>query len=367
MSQKKYNNQGLPGKRFRYRQLLPIIKYSTPTKFQNLLFCELGKRCNIIKPRSNPYIGILDITNICNMRCYHCPTGKHLYGRDPGSMDLSYVEKFMKKMGKYLYLAHLYSWGEPLLHPKVTDIIRLVKSYRVSTIISSNLNTKNRALLEGICDSGLDYLALSIDGSSQEVYSRYRIGGDLDLVLQNIQHINNYKKKNNLRTPVIEWQFLVFDHNKHEVKSAYELSRDLHVDIFNAKPGIIPDKFKNAWTDRGLKCPFLWNTVVLNNDGGLSACCNLIDKEDDFDNLSTPHFKEIWHNPRYTMARKLFSPARVKDLPPNLNHPCLNCSLVRQQPHLSEYLKTNKHTCVEDTSSIHKDDTIAVRTGKVDS
>lgn len=300
------------------------------------------------------------------MRCYHCPTGKHLYGRNPGNMDLSYVKEFMEKVGKYLYLAHLYSWGEPLLHPKVTEIIRMVNSYKLSTIISSNLNIKNKVLLEEVCNAGLDYLALSIDGSSQEVYSRYRIGGDLNLVLQNIRHITEYKKKNNLRTPVIEWQFLIFEHNKHEVKSAYELSRDLCVDIFNAKPGIIPKKFKSAWSGRGLRCPFLWNTIVLNNDGGLSACCNLIDKEDDFGNLSTQYFKEIWHNPRYEIARKLFSPADIKDLPPNLNHPCLNCSLVRQQPHLLEYLKTNKYTCEEGASSIHKDDTIAVRSGNMD-
>jgi pyruvate-formate lyase-activating enzyme len=352
----------LAGKRVLYRHLRPLLKYSTPKKLMNLLLCEAERRLRVIKPRSKPYLGVVDITNVCNLRCYHCPTGKHLYGRKPGFMDISYVEEFLQKLGKFLYIAHLFSWGEPLLHPDIAGIIRLVRSHRVSTSVSSNMNFRNKALLDEICDAGLDYLAMSIDGSSQEVYSRYRVGGDLDLVLENIRHISQYKKRNNLRIPLVEWQFLIFDHNRHEVKSAHELAKELGVDVFNAKPGIIPNKFHEAWRGSS-QCPFLWNTIGLQVDGGISACCNLIDKEDDFGNLSGQPFEQIWHASRYETARILFSPERARNLPRDLRHPCLNCSLVRLQPHLVDYLRTNKHTCSDESVSIHKDDTIAVRSG----
>jgi radical SAM protein with 4Fe4S-binding SPASM domain len=275
-------------------------------------------------------------------------------------MDFAQLERFLEELGKYLYLAHLYSWGEPLLHPEVAKIIRLVRSHRVSTLISTNLNTRNRGLLKDICDAGLDYLTLSIDGSTQDVYSQYRVGGDLSLVLENIRYIVDYKRKNNLRTPVVEWQYLIFDHNRHEVESAHELANNLGVDIFNANSGIVPEKFHKGWGDCS-RCPFLWNSIVLQTDGGISACCNFIDKEDDFGNLSAGSFREIWHAPIYKEARSLFSPKRAQKLPPNLKHPCLYCSLVRIQPHLSDYLKNNIYARFGDGRSVHKDDTIAVR------
>ncbi len=349
-----------PIKRFVYRQLMALFKYTTFPKLSNLILSEFEKRCKTITPGSKPYIAVIDITNICNLHCYHCPTGKKLYGRKPGYMEITQLKKFLDEVGKYLYLAHLYSWGEPLLHPRAPEMIELVKSYKVSTLISTNLNTKNKNLLEQICETGIDYLTLSIDGSSQEVYSKYRIGGNLDLVLENIAYIVNYKKKKKLFSPIIEWQFLVFDHNRHEVETARQMAKKLGVDIFNAKPGIVPKDFHKGWGNCR-QCPFLWNSIALQTDGGVTACCNFIDKKDDFGDLTQTPIDTIWCNSTYQEARRLFSPRHVSELSEASTHPCLYCSLVRNQPHLHEYLKKNKKIHIKDGISVHGDDTISVR------
>ncbi|KHE93323.1 MAG: radical SAM protein [Candidatus Scalindua rubra] len=338
------------------------IRSITPRKTVNLFFSKVSRRIGSITPSAHPYIAVIDITNICNLRCYHCPTGKKLYGRKPGFIDIDKVKKFMVEYGKYLFVAHLFSWGEPLMNSNVGRIIRLVRSYRVSTTISTNLNTKDKARLEEICESGLDYLIVSIDGATQDVYSRYRVGGKLELVMENLHYIKDYKQRNKLQTPIVEWQYLIFDHNKHEVEAARILATNL-VDVFNAKSGIVPKQFHVAWFGTK-RCPFLWSNVVLQVDGGIGACCNLIDKEDDFGNLSTDSFKKIWHSKRYKGARSLFSPKLIDRLEPDLKHPCLNCSLVHLQPHLKEYLQKNVHVRSEDIASVHEDDTIAVRYSK---
>jgi hypothetical protein len=275
-------------------------------------------------------------------------------------MDTSYIEAFLRQMGKYLYTAYLYSWGEPLLHPEAGKIVHMFHSRKILTVISTNLNIKNNGLLEDICDAGLDYLDLSIDGATQEVYSQYRVGGDLDLVLKNIRHVVEYKRKLGLRTPVVEWQFLIFDHNRHEVEAAREMAEEVGVDRFKATPGIIPEKFGEAWGGYR-ECPFLWNSVALQVDGGISPCCNLIDKSDDFGDLGAHPFADTWQGRRYELARSLFSPKWVDELPSDLEHPCLGCSLVRIQPHLADFLKHNIHVHCADTTGTHMDDTIAVR------
>jgi pyruvate-formate lyase-activating enzyme len=309
-----------------------------------------------------PYILFIDLTNICNLKCDYCPTGQKKYGRKPGYVDLDHIKKLLNDLGKYLYMAHLFSWGEPLLHPKIKDIITLVHSHRILTNISTNLNTGNKAILGDICDSGLDYLVLSIDGNSQDVYAKYRIGGNLSLVLDNIRYLVDYKQKNNLKTPVIEWQYLIFDHNRHEVESAGKTAKRLGVDIFSALPGIVPDKYKAAWSGNRL-CPFLWDSIALQVDGGISACCNLIDAGDDFGHVSYGSFRDIWHEARHETARTLFSPKLTHTLSDDLMHPCMNCSLVKIQPHLSSFLKRHKNTRSPDQNEGQKDDSIAVRSG----
>lgn len=359
----KLSTMNIVNKKLLYRQLTPLIQYNTPVKLANLLLNLYERRTCKIKPVSKPYIAVFDITNTCNLRCDYCPTGKRVYGRKPGMLEIRNVERFLGQVGKYLYKAHLFSWGEPLLHPAIGKIIRLVNSYRLASSISSNFNIQNTELLEELCLSELDHLSLSIDGATQKVYSQYRIGGKLDLVLNNLRYIMEFKRKHHLKKPLIEWQYLIFDHNKHEVETARKMSREIGVDLFTAKQGIVPDQFQEAWGNC-IKCPFLWNSVVLQVDGGITACCNLIDKKDDFGDLGDQDFMETWHNSRYEIARSFFSPARLSSLPPESDHPCINCSLLRKVPHLKEYLKNNSYYNGPDKKAAGGNNTISVRSGE---
>jgi pyruvate-formate lyase-activating enzyme len=344
-----------------------LYRYSTPVKFVNVLLSKFEKKCNIVKPSSRPYLAVIDVVNTCALRCYHCPTGRREYGRKPGFMQLSYLEEFLQRMGRYLYMAELFSWGEPLLHPEILKIIDIVRSHKILAVISSNFNTINRKLLEGLCDAGLDHLILSIDGSTQPVYSQYRVGGNLELVLENIRHLVEYRRRKKLRYPIIEWQFLIFDHNRHEVEDALKLSKGLGVDAFEARPGVVPEKYHEAWLASGWTlCPSLWDTITMQVDGGIVPCCNLLDKVDDFAESIAGPFNEIWHSSRYVTARSLFSQKLAKNLPPDLEHPCLSCGLVQMQPHLVHFFNQKKSAFPygsgdDKTQSI--DLSIAVRSG----
>ena len=49
----------------------------------------------------------------------------------------------------------------------------------------------------------------------------------------------------------------------------------------------------------------------------------------------------VRNNPLFVTARKLFNASAVLDLPATLEHPCLKCLVVHNQPHLQEYLALN--------------------------
>ena len=355
--------------------LRALLHHSTPKKLFNLALAEVEKRTKPLRARSRPYQVSIDLSNACSLRCPYCPTGA--LDLDPnrklGFVDPAHVAALMDSVGPYAYIAYLYSWGEPLMHPKVAEIVSLVSSHNVLTDISTHFNLKNTAVLDAVLDAGLNHLKLSIDGATQEVYEQYRVRGRLDVVLENVRHVVAYKRAKRLRNLSIEWQFVVFDHNRHEIEAAREMAAKLGVDVFRTMPGTVPDK-TTAEGDRpqadGITmppflrrrygderqtegdqpqetakpqkhasgCPFLYDMIAMQVDGGLVPCCNLYDKADDFADGPKADLGALWNGPTFVMARKLFRKDLVGELPPDLDHPCLACPVAHAQPHLSHLI-----------------------------
>ena len=63
------------------------------------------------------------------------------------------------------------------------------KSHKIRTITTVNLNATNDEQIKGLLTSSLDALHVSIDGVTQEVYEKYRVGGNLETVLNNLKKL----------------------------------------------------------------------------------------------------------------------------------------------------------------------------------
>ncbi len=89
---------------------LAAASYITLKKLFNLVRCETEKRRRISRPRSLPYVAIIDITNTCNLRCPYCPTGKKRNaGRINGMIDPLNVQRLIDEVEKYLISANLFN------------------------------------------------------------------------------------------------------------------------------------------------------------------------------------------------------------------------------------------------------------------
>ena len=334
--------------------ILGVIKYLTPLKLSNLLTRELEILKRAERPRGFPFHAVIDITNVCNLQCPYCPTGRRQNsGRIQRIIDIDLLRIFLDNIGKYLIIADLFNWGEPLLHPQIANIVRIFHERRIFHHISTNLNIPNKQVLEKICDAGLDLLTVSISGITQEIYERYHKAGDVNLVFDNVRHIINYKKRLKYTNPTIVFKYLVFKHNLHQIDQARTLAREMGVDIFwtcyagGPEDNILPmDEEKKRWLypGTGTFCSDLWSTIVLNCDGGITPCCLLYFKKDDFaaySQANTVNIVDIMSNDKYSIARQLFKISSVAEFPQNLQHPCLKCTLVHRQRHLTRYLASN--------------------------
>jgi len=73
-------------------------------------------------------------------------------------------------------------------------------------------------------------LIISIDGTTQETYSSYRIGGNLEKVIEGAKNIVKWKKELKSKTPHIIFQFLVVKPNEHQIEDVKRLGKEIGVD-----------------------------------------------------------------------------------------------------------------------------------------
>lgn len=326
------------------------VRYLTPRKIANLLRCEAEKLARVARVRSFPYVALLDVTNLCQLRCPYCPTGaRRDAGRQQRTMPLSVVDHLLEEVGDYLICVGLFNWGEPFLHPRLADIVDRLHSRRIFTHLSTNLSLDKKSALEDVCRAGLDYLVVSTSGASQKIHEQYHRNSQLQVLVDNVRAIAELKRRRHQPTPIVEWKYLMFAHNAHEAAAARALAARAGADLFRivrgggeeaaqvdarqAPPSTLPTKL----------CHQLWHMIVVNADGGVAPCCYLYFKADDFGDLSRGAVMEVRNAPRYVTARRLFDPGATNGLPRDLQHPCLKCELVHRVPHLQEYLAAAPH------------------------
>ena len=322
-------------------------RYFSWRKFWNVIRVETQLRFAKRIIWGSPYEWEIDTTNICQLKCPLCHTGKGTIHRDQGVMDFDLFTKVVDQIKHSCLWLTLYSWGEPLLNQRIHEYIEYAHKQKIATIISSNLNKPLTPLMaEQVIRSGLDVMIVSLDGITQDVYEVYRVNGHLDRVLENLRLLDQKKRELGSKKPYIEWQFIVMRQNEHQLDEAKVLAGELGVDSLVFKKVDFPhgeddlaeaerwlprqhpeylreDPFYKPYQEDGQVCWRLWRSAVVNWDGGFAPCCYLTDKTQDFGDLNDSSVKKVWNNSKYTTARGLFK----NDVVPEEWVGCLDCSV----------------------------------------
>jgi MoaA/NifB/PqqE/SkfB family radical SAM enzyme len=246
-----------------------------------------------------PYAIQIDASAHCQLACPSCPTADGSTKPALGAGHLS-VERFeaLLDANPYLREIELSNYGELFLNPRLIDLLRIAQERGVSLHANNgaNLNHASEATLEALVRYRMQSMTVSIDGASPETYAKYRRKGDFDRVLAHIQRINLHKKEQSSAYPILNWQFIVFGHNEHEIDRARQKAAELGmgfvtkiswddavspiqnrqlVQLQTRRPVISREEYYKA-TGRDYMRPIcyqLWHAPVLNWDGRVLGCC----------------------------------------------------------------------------------------------
>ncbi|MBC7424878.1 MAG: radical SAM protein, partial [Ferruginibacter sp.] len=180
-------------------------------------------------------------TTSCNLRCPECPSGLRAFTRPTGMLQKDFFTRTIDDIHKELLYLIFYFQGEPYLNPDFLDMVKYASSKGIYTATSTNAHYLTDAAAKRTVESGLDRLIISIDGTTQDVYKQYRIGGNIDKVLEGAKNIVKWKKELNSKTPFVFFQFLVVKPNEHQVEDIKRLAKEIGVDEVRFKTAQIYD------------------------------------------------------------------------------------------------------------------------------
>jgi len=273
-----------------------------------------------------PVSASIEATTSCNLHCPECPSGLRKFSRPTGTIELSDFKKYIDQMYHHLTYLMIYFQGEPYLNKHFFELVKYANSKKICTATSTNGHFLDDENARNTVESGLDRLIISLDGTDQESYSSYRVGGDFVKVINGIKNVVKWKNKLGSKKPYVILQFLVLKMNEHLLDEITALSKQLGVDELQLKTAqfyeykngneLMPDVakysryLKNADGTYSLKkkirdhCLRMWQSLVVTWDGRVVPCCFDKDALHQLGDLNTSSLKEIWKGKNYKDFRK---------------------------------------------------------------
>lgn len=227
--------------------------------------------------RSLPAVVRINPTPVCNLRCRGCRGRSYRSPNEsPVVMSLPVFRRIVEQVAPTACLAVLYDEGEPLLHPRIVDMVRIADAANLSTSISSNLSFEmSDEQVDRLVTSGLDRLIVALDGMTQATYARYRVGGDVERVKTNFERIVRARRRLGRSRPQVEVQFLQFGYNEPEREATRRYVLEVGADRFRPFPARFDGFYFNDLDPearRRLGCTHLWASLHVNNDGRVYPC-----------------------------------------------------------------------------------------------
>ena len=182
------------------------------TKKLNLRQVEL--RSKLSAAQETDYYFLIDVVGTCNLRCPSCAVGNYSQPEAKGLMTVEIYKTVLKKIeqenpNKKIFI-HLYNYGEPILHKKLSEIIKITKDFGFGCGISCNLNVFPN--MADVIRSAPTYIRISLSGFKNSIYQKNHKQGDINVVKSNMHLIRYYLDKYQVDT-IIQVGFHTYKSN----------------------------------------------------------------------------------------------------------------------------------------------------------
>ena len=250
-----------------------------------------------------PKVILIDTISYCNLRCTMC-AHKDMK-RKRGVMGWALFTKIIDEIALVDKNTRVWMvfFGEALLlkkEPTIFEMISYTKAKGLTDVVlNSNANLLDEKTSLSLINSNLDAIYIGIDAFSPEVYSKIRVGGDYDKVVDNSIKLIKLKQKMNARNPQVYVQFVEMDINASQ--------KEDFIDFWQAQGAIVKIRPKVSWaglvnaSNQTIKkeerwpCHWAMQTMSITDSGDVVTCAVDVDARYVAGNIKKSSLKEVWN------------------------------------------------------------------------
>ena len=306
---------------------------------------DITKRVTLAQelPLTFPLSINIEPTGLCNFSCNYCKHSDSEYKKANNSILSS--ELFfnfitvVQSSGFMLKNITFAGFGEPLLHPEISFMIKEAKKVarNVTLITNGSLLTQN--LIDEIIDAGLSNIRISLQGVNKDDY--YRVSAykmDFDKFIANLEYLNTNK-----RTCKVCLKAPVYNNDKSSYHDYYCLYNELCDDLIFE--GLLPivdsdiieqnsesNIFTNVKEVEARICPLPFYMLSIKSTGNVFPCCYSSETNDNarvqsllLGDISSSTIVDIWGSVKLNNVRTAILKEEYSKYPSCLSCPMRTC------------------------------------------
>lgn len=263
---------------------------------------------------------LMDITEVCNLACVHCPhpdfkRSEHYGARymDP-ALNTKMVDEVRAHGRGITQFIRYASNGEPLVHPRSYDMLdEAVQHSGVFVTLTTNGTIMNEKRTRKLLEAGVHMIDISLDAFSPETYAKIRVGGDLNVTRANVLRLLDWVRDQKAQTKVVV-SYVEQPANRHETETfekywrdqgaSYVVVRRLHscsgakVDLADARRRLQQTALPRR------PCLYPWERIAVNARGDLAFCPSDWVHGSYIADYATTTIRETWQGEFYRRLRE---------------------------------------------------------------
>jgi len=271
----------------------------------------------------NPTIQQIEPTNACMMDCIMCP--RRNMKRKVKLMDLNLFKKIIDqcRWNDEIWLHH---FGDPLMHPKLDEMIFYVSKKGIKPKMSVNPNLLSKEKSRKLIKSGLHTIMISLDGVDDKTYRYFRgKNANYKKAIENINNLLAAKKELNSELYIV-LSMIRMKANKKDAENFKKIWSKKGVNEVSIKQFVTWDGSDKKILEQGDKdtlsrkhkkekkyCSEPWMKFSVTVDGKVVPCCYDYDEKFVLGDASKKTLKEIWNSNKIKILRRQIKSGKLKN------------------------------------------------------
>lgn len=309
-------------------------------------------------PLPAPLVVFVEPTNVCNFKCPICPESFSDYQQQAG-----YYQRMARSTWQQVWqslaawdkkpVVRFYHVGEPLLNMNLATMISEAHHLGARTELTTNASRLNQQWAELLIDSGLDYVRVSVYGTSDADYfastgTMWKHGD----ILQNVKALRRLRDENHLSRPHIyaelvgagdvelfHWQWNGIA-DECGVKQLHNWGAAL-VQLGQQPRQVLVEEGGPYWrVPQKVICPYPFFELVVKANGDVTVCCVDWNGSLVVGNVNDESLQDIWAGERLRTLQQTHLAGRRGDI-----EMCRDCNVLNASPDNMDTLLPKEVKC----------------------